>query len=331
MRHSSFPVVGCGFIVMLLSAGCGAPAGGGSSVCAEAVAHLSSCSGGGEASAPDSCDNAQAAAAEDVLASSCEQLNSGAGKSDGNDVVCTLLTVSTLGLAAPSNLPNESLCCYDWQCQNAKPCFLGSCSGPVACINHHCRPKLAAGGDCGLDNGACQRGLTCLPSKKCGAPLAAGAVCAERGDCAEPLTCNASKRCAEAAADGATCRNNDQCINTCIAGSCAPRPAESGACDDSGDCQAGLACVNRVCIKPAVGSACAKVNDCPLGMSCQFGACAPKSASGADCDPAATFPCEQFGDTCFRGTCEPRHATGGACDQIFDCQRDLCRNHVCGG
>ena len=303
-----------------LFAGCGAPSSGGSSsICAEAAAHVADCEGGSP-SAVGSCDNTQAAAADTVASSSCAELAAGAGKTDGpGDAICIALVIPLFA----THIPPGALCCFGYQCDGAAN----------TCIAHRCSPRRAAGEKCDDDNNACLSGLTCLPSKKCGAPLPEGATCAEKSDCEAPLTCSAGHKCAEALTDGEACTRDDLCQHQCIAGSCATASSEGGPCDAASDCEGrGLACVSKTCIRSGLASECTNDKDC-LGAAgrlvCQFGQCAAQPKTGERCDRSSTFACAGFDDACIDSVCGPKHSSGQSCVTLFDCTDSLCVNGSC--
>ncbi len=293
-------------------------------VCSSAAAHVASCQGG-EALPSGECDTAQAAAAASVLDQSCEELattsteTATATVNDGNAICIALLIPMLI-----TNVPPGGLCCFSYQCAN---------NNVNTCSNHRCRPRLAAGGACGTNDNLCAKGLTCLPSKRCGTPAMAGAACSERSDCATSLTCGADGTCGAALGDGEACTRDDHCQHSCIGGTCAARSGAGGACEDRSDCDGFLACVNQTCSAPGLGSSCAQHADC-MGsdrglLVCAFNSCAPPAKTGERCDTTASFPCAEFGDTCFSEKCEPRHAQGEACTRTRDCAHGFCNNGRC--
>ncbi|MGH0031162.1 MAG: hypothetical protein ACQGVC_15310 [Myxococcota bacterium] len=106
-------------------------------------------------------------------------------------------------------------------------CSQNSACETGLCLANRCNELLDLGGDCFQPFTLCNAGLACFANGTCQTPLPLGS------------SCNANRECAEAPPSS----------NSCIAGTCAVRPSNGGACDvgDDSDCLPGFVCNAGVC------------------------------------------------------------------------------------
>jgi len=153
-------------------------------------------------------------------------------------------------------LPNGAACTSNEDCVET-------------CIGGVCGPRVGYLSTCD-DPGDCQTDMTCSESDlRCrladGAPCQSAIVCdigsCIAGVCKDTLSgdgeaclgtvdCEAGLECRDALCqvpllpNGESCTSDEQCINTCIGGTCADRLGLGASCEvDGGDCAANLACV----------------------------------------------------------------------------------------
>lgn len=116
-------------------------------------------------------------------------------------------------------------------------------------------------------------------------------------------------------ADGEPCQFNSQCTSdncristaTSACGTCAPRSAAGGSCNEANgndDCQDNLVCAAGVCATPvAAGGACTDSGQCASNLICKSGTCAVPDGAGAACTPGSCdflkgLLCDPVASTC---------------------------------
>ena len=178
------------------------------------------------------------------------------------------------------------------------------------CINGMCSPISGVDGGCD-ETADCQADLTCVggvtckldDGQTCGSnadctnvcidsvcapPSGAGGSCDETADCQTNLTCVDSTSCR--LNDGQTCAANSSCVDVCINSVCAPASGADGACDETADCQANLACVGGTTCKLNNGQSCSINSDC--ANTCIAHVCAALAGGGVACDAGDNNDCQ---------------------------------------
>lgn len=266
----------------------------------------------------------------DIAPAGDEEPGDGGGDADGGDPTDPADGGDALGPddgvgdpAGDANTPCALTQCADFSCKTATACVVDgegiqSCTYVDAADESACdlpgTPSASAGGIC--DAGVCITPalVPCTANGECGAdesciagfcapPSLAGGVCdieggADAEDCGPLTECDAeSALCL--GQSGALCAQNRHCLDSCIAGACAPRGGWSDTCDLRDDfdclpgyvCDAGICllqdgepcaadaackntCVENICVPPvADGAFCESDNDCAIGV-CNHGLCA---------------------------------------------------------
>lgn len=137
-------------------------------------------------------------------------------------------------------------------------CALGSlgpfvCAEGLACRERTCGPVPTEGMACAVGALRCAEGLGCHvedADSVCRPRVAAGAACGLDDSCDDGLYCNfRDNRCAPWAALGEACRDGNECgpAGACVPNEtsefrCVSRPGSAEACFLDDSCQAGLAC-----------------------------------------------------------------------------------------
>ncbi len=236
--------------------------------------------------------------------------------------LCTRASDCGCGVVLPGGTLDIAACTERWraECEAAW--------GPFVAAGARVDPARAA---------ACVETIGAA-SPSCGAPsgVAAFALC-------EPFVIDAAalgEPCASPyCADGAgVCRMTGE-----GRGTCEPRVAASGRCDDMFSCETGSACVegscqglasegeactsDLACLPPllclgdtcrpraAVGGACEDTRGCERGLVCQGGVCATRAGSGCD----ESRPCGSLEGCAAPPSCRAPLAEGEACRDNADC------------
>ena len=296
--------------------------------------------------------------AETCINSSCASLSNSSGPCDsgngGDDDDCS-----------------AGLFCNDGVCETSPSCNQNSeCSGDNTCIGGYCRSRASTGGTCDVGddadcvsgnlcaNGVCllQNGQTCTSNSSC-ANVCINGACSSKSDtgglcdtddlgadCLEGHMCSGSK-CR--LLDGQTgCATDEDCLNTCVQGTCGPLVGLGGVCDSPGDCSGGLDCYNGYCLG-GNGQSCNDNSECV--NTCILNLCSDQSSttgycdSGDDDDCLPGHECEgsqcllgngrtctsnaQCINTCLLGECNYRADTLEYCDSGDD--DDCVPGHLC--
>jgi hypothetical protein len=145
------------------------------------------------------------------------------------------------------------------------------------------------------------------------------------GQCASSHTMFFTSQCL--VPDGGTCTEDDQCINTCVGGVCAPEASAGQACDGAGDCNV-LACTGA----PASASCTDQLCQCPSGVFCTsndqcVGTCAALSCRPINtvCDTGDAADCTGAFSCVSKRCVLPE---GSACNANSVC-RNACRELIC--
>lgn len=283
-------------ILLLALSACSDPTTGSGSddICTAAADHVASCLGSEPSATPAAtCDGDNAELAGQIATTSCDQLkadNKGDGQSGGiGTVACIVLGVPIFA----HGLPEDALCCFDYNCE-----------GALVCRKFSCEKQSAVGGPCEREN-HCEGDLGCYRDR-CAPKAAVGGACDRADSCADGLICKDS-RCRAPATEGGACTRDDQCTSYhCLGGRCISLSLVGGPCGGTrGLCRPELACdaSSNTCVEPP--------------------------PSNTPCDPNDFFACES-GETCWDDLCVRRHKQGEVCNRLFDCDLGLfCTNHVC--
>lgn len=251
------------------------------SVCQDAAAHLSACTGASTEGFTGSCGAGAALVAERTLDASCEELTSSTGKTDEANAA-GLCVVLVLPLLIVHEIPEGDPCCIPYNCEAGltcnsttspqtcqRPARAGNdcgatpdCDDGLNCVFGECAPPVVAGEPC--EDWDCASGLACVAGV-CGAPLAAGAAC-EDGDCAGELRC-VSEICQAPVGPGLACAAGDCATGfTCLDGACQSRLCDA---EDAPLCGIGAICWDGLCEpKHGFGEPCAGLGDCVFGLFC---------------------------------------------------------------
>jgi hypothetical protein len=153
----------------------------------------------------------------------------------------------------------------------------------------------------------------------------AGATCHE-GQCANSHTMLFTSQCLSAV--GEACAQDDECVNTCVQGSCAPESGAGEACDGKGDCGF-LACLSA----PGGATCTDELCQCPSGNFCTSNDQCVGTCARSSCRPINTVCDVGDAEDCTGAfTCVDRRCVlpeGSACTSNSEC-RDACRSQVCG-
>lgn len=252
----------------------------------------------------------------------CDAPGSDAGAADG---LC--MTGVCVGDEGPTPCDATSLC-GPRPCQEITTCFLDG-DGQPSCGYQDATDDLACdlnGSATGTGDGLCVAGSCvdpgpppCASNDACGtgescisgycAPKAtAGETCdagpssdGDDADCASGYLCESTTLTC-LGENGVSCSDDLQCLQRCIAGTCANPNDVSGTCDSgqNDDCAADLICHSDSTCRIADGQACASNDECA--------------------------------NTCVQGLCQAPASDGGLCDHgdDADCATSACPYGVCG-
>ena len=161
------------------------------------------------------------------------------------------------------------------------------------------------------DNQECAN--TCIFSN-CTGLSALGQGCDDTGDCAGAGPVCFNNECL--LPNGFGCSSNNDCINTCISGTCRDLSGANGDCDPSDDldCDAGQ-CISNECLLPDL-LPCTNNNQCI--NTCIFGFCSPRAPFFSACDPGDHQDCLDSSLQCV-GTGVCLYANDQSCSSNFDC------------
>ncbi len=270
-----------------------------------------------------------------------------------------------------------ALNCNSGVCETGIACTTNSvCNSGDVCISGYCRAPAATGGTCdsGEDgdcvsghacvSGVCLRlnGQSCSSNSQC-VNVCISSTCDDQSGTRQPCDtsdgaadCQSGRTCTSGLClllDGQSgCTDDNQCINTCIAGSCGPRVGTGSSCDSAGDCLANHTCsgglclldngqgcsANSQCVNVCVGGLCGATSgtrgscdaadgnaDCQSGHTCTGGLCLLNNGQSCSAN-------NQCVNTCIASTCIAESGTGGDCDSgdDDDCQSGRsCAGGVC--
>ncbi len=280
---------------------------------------------------------------------------------DQKDLVCFNGTPGTLAEVPVDPVLVPTVCSMSDECPMVEPvcdtqsglcvqCIVGGdCTGGQACVSNQC---VAAGcGDGNVDNGeSCDDGdaddtnacnnsckvntgfMMCLAAVDCADPDAScvggtcvlqvgESLCTSDAGCEGNVSCGPSGVCGET---GASCSANDQCLGTCIAGSCAVTSGLGGDCDtlDDDDCTGAVNC-NAAGICGGDTAVCAQPDECVSG-NCAALVCAPSVLCGngsIDGDEACDDGDNDDTNDC-NNSCKLNLGASG-CNDDSDCVGDI--------
>jgi hypothetical protein len=195
-----------------------------------------------------------------------------------------------------------------------RPCAEGVCA------------YSSAGPRCLLDTGAaCSSDEQCAGTCVAGVcrPLSgAGHPCDDVSDCTNHAN---DRSCVDGlcrAPDGYACWRNEECLNSCLNGRCAPRDAQCDP-DDSSDCPVGTTCEGTFCVRPD-GSSCSWNRQCH--EACRNYVCSPLAGFDGSCDEHDDCEGELVCNGPWNGGSRPRCRVdfGDACTQQNQCPDNSC-------
>ncbi len=268
-----------------------------------------------------------------------------------------------------------ALNCNSGVCETGIACSdNGVCNSGDVCISGYCRAPAATGGTCDSgQDGDCLAGHTCVSGvcllnngQACGSNsqcqnVCIASVCDDLGATRQPCDtadgaadCQTGRTCTSGLClllDGqGGCTDDNQCVSTCIAGTCGPRVGTGSTCDSAGDCLAGHTCTggecllnngqscttNSQCVHVCLGGLCGGTSgtlgpcdvadgdaDCQAGLDCVGGVCL--LPNGQSCTANA-----QCVTTCISLTCASLAGTSQTCDTA-DGDADCQTGHDCVG
>lgn len=229
------------------------------------------------------------------------------------------------------------------------------CSPGTWCSSNVCLASKTAGLACAGYSDECLAPLQCI-SGSCATPAGVGAPCRSYSSCQPDLACDSILRtCQERVPvqTGGQCTNDARyCTSPSVClgeranpdggvgtlGTCTV-PQLGGLCSSTGECPDRSFCdATSHCVTSVTGSACSySSRHCPTSDYCSStNTCAPRFATGAQCDSMEQDSCLVVTDHCVTGAgdavqrCRPVANQGGACGEDYGCAALLrCLNNVC--